>query len=619
MNKLYDIQFHETFGDDVLNFMYCRSDRVLTEKAASGQELKKATNYDFFTYFNALSIEKWRRYTRLKNFWLVIEAKGDFDLYVFGHYQISTGVIKKEYYRKQTVNSDVIMQIIVPIPEDIKGEVIGFSVYANQDTYISEAYWATDCEGIDKNEVNIALSTTTFEKENYIRKNIEVLTKGLFSKPEYARHFHWFIVDNGRTLDSSISNEYISLISNPNLGGAGGFARGMMESIKAGVYTHVLLMDDDVVMTIESFKRLYILLLYLKKEYQGNFISGAMLKIEEPNVQHEDIGVFDTDGRHRPAKPMLDLNYWDSIVKNEKFLYDDGLHYYAGWWFCCIPMQYIRTDNLPLPVFVRGDDVEYSLRNNPGFISLNGICIWHEGFEGKFSGAMEFYQVERNELILNAISEKLLDVDVIGRVERFFWEEMYKFNYKGAALLLDAVEDYLSGPEYVFSLDGGKVMQEKKRLDNTLTAMTEDITTMFCSEVTENSEGVNDFYEWKPIEKRITKLIYDYTYNGQARIPEFILRKRIGIIPYGWGYFPQKMCMADEIYAIELRSNRYVKFTRDRKKFRELKKRHRRLMQKYQIENGKVTNLYKEAFEKQIEMKTWEQRTHSNKEKDAYK
>lgn len=87
-----------------------------------------------------------------------------------------------------------------------------------------------------------------------------------------------------------------------------------------------------------------------------------------------------------------------NIVANENYSFnvDDA---YAGWWYCCIPVEHIEDRGLPLPVFVRGDDVEFSLRNKPGFIALNGICIWHVGFAGKFNAAMELYQVHRNSLL----------------------------------------------------------------------------------------------------------------------------------------------------------------------------------------------------------------------------
>ncbi len=603
MDRLYDIKYDEEFGNDIMQHMYYRSDVMIFDKEGEGHLLSKKHNFDFFTYFNSLSLSKWKMYTTLSKFNLVLEVKGDFELFVFGHYELPTGRIAKEYFCKKRIIKEEREQIIINIPDVAKSTVVGFSVYTHKNTNIYDAYWATNTSRSIMNPIKIALSTTTYKKENYVIKNMTLLKNNIFNNQNYSDYFHWFIVDNGQTLpESKFVDEHITLVKNPNVGGAGGFARGMMETIKSSGFSHILLMDDDVEMTIEGFKRLWLLLAYMKDEYKGNFVSGAMLKMEEPNIQHEDIGVFDIDGRHHPAKPSFDLNLWDSIVKNESYMYSDGKHYYSGWWFCCIPIQYVRKDNLPLPIFVRGDDVEYSLRNRPGFISMNGICIWHDGFEGKFSAAMEFYQVERNELIISAIHDDLNDVNVLGRIEQFFWEEIYKFNYKGASLLLDAIEDYLKGPEYVFSLDGGLVMSQKKLLDNKTIPMTNEVFSILPTD--------NSIYKWEPIKGRIRKFIYDYTCNGQMRIPEFLFGKlKNAVIPYGWGYFQSKMCFAREIVAVDLRSKKYVIYKKNRKEFCRLKRRYRNLISRYENDNNRISNAYKEAFGDAVSFENWEKRT----------
>lgn len=599
MEKLYDIQFKVPI-DDITTYMYYRSKFAIFSDMENNHILKKKFNYDFFTYYNSLSIGKWRTFTRLKDFFLVLKAKGDFELHVFGHYRQKNGVIKKEYLMQSKMNAKDVTEFVIPIPRSIQSSVVGFSIYPHKKTKIVEAYYGVDMTGIEVNNINVSLVTTTFKKEAYVEKNIDLINQYIFSDENYASHFHWYIIDNGQSMDSSLQTEHITIISNPNVGGAGGFARGMIESIRDGKYSHVLLMDDDVRMTPESIKRLYLLLKFVKEKYAGRFISGAMLKMEEPNVQHEDVGVFDVDGRHRPAKNTLDLNYWDSVVINESELFDDGRHYYAGWWFCCIPAKYVTDNNLPLPIFVRGDDVEYSLRNNPGFITMNGICIWHEGFEGKFSAAMEFYQVERNELIIESLYEDLQDVDVIGRIEKFFWEEIYKFNYKGATLLLDSLEDYLKGPDYVFALDGAQVMKDKKEQDNQLEPLTGDVRALI---------PYDTLYNWDPVKGKLRKFIYDYTCNGQFRIPKIFCRNGLGVIPYGWGYFQSKMCLVDTIYAVDLRSETYCIYKKNRAQFRKLRARHKILINRFFNENDYLKKAYKDAFAKEISIEAWGKKT----------
>ena len=89
----------------------------------------------------------------------------------------------------------------------------------------------------------------------------------------------------------------------------------------------------------------------------------------------------------------LDLRTLDACLDNE---FEEKCDYNA-WWYCTIPMQYVRSDNLPLPIFIRGDDVEYGLRNMKNLILMNGICVWHEPFEFKYSSSM-YYYIFRNTL-----------------------------------------------------------------------------------------------------------------------------------------------------------------------------------------------------------------------------
>ena len=58
---------------------------------------------------------------------------------------------------------------------------------------------------------------------------------------------------------------------------------------------------------------------------------------------------------------------------------------YAAWWFCCFSVNNVKKRGLPSPFFIKGDDIEYSLRNESKIINLNGLAVWHEDFSGKYN------------------------------------------------------------------------------------------------------------------------------------------------------------------------------------------------------------------------------------------
>ena len=161
--------------------------------------------------------------------------------------------------------------------------------------------------------------------------------------------------------------------------------------IKKPAATHVLLMDDDVLVLPESIRRTYNLLRLIKPEYKDYFISGAMLYYENPSFQHEDIGTVDVNGydcRFKALKGIFNHQELTDNLENERF-YPYSKNSYAAWWYCCMPINTIKKNGLPLPIFIRVDDMEYALRCKARMITMNGICVWHMGFVTKYNGVFE--------------------------------------------------------------------------------------------------------------------------------------------------------------------------------------------------------------------------------------
>lgn len=563
--------------------MFYRSIQVADERSTGSVVLKGGeVYYDFSTYFNSFSFWKWKEYTKLKKVYLELDVLGSFSIDLMGHYADNGGFLHKEWLGKYSFNALSRQKIIVEFPSDTRCEVFAFQIKTHdKDVVLFGGRYFTYLDDIEKREPFITLVTTTYKKEKYMEHNISILKKQLFSDDDYAHRFNWIIVDNGRTLDKSgIEDDNIRVIYNPNVGGSGGFTAGIIEAnIQDKKATHVILMDDDVEFFTESFKRVYKLLSLLKDEYDKHFISGAMLEMEMKNIQHEDIGKTTPLGEHGPVKPKWDLNSWDSVIKNEiPVPYEDGN--YAGWWFCCIPLSVARLDNLPLPLFIRGDDIEYSIRNKADFITMNGICIWHQGFGNKFSAAMEFYQVHRNDLVWRAMNPHVKGINIIKRIKDLFWEEIYKFNYKGAGLLLDAVEDFMKGPDHIAGLDGEKCMKEKKAKDNELFPLTPEIERLFDSDT---------LYEDVVLPKA-KKMLYDYTYNGQMFFKS--PGGKIAVIPYGWGYWPGRQFMADTIYAVDMFYKTYAVFKKNKKSFKALTDRYKAVFSDYYERGREVKKAY---------------------------
>ena len=86
--KLYRIQniiLDQESVIDITRYMYYRSDHIVYKMKDGSCLLDAEKDYDFFTYFNAFSYNKWRKYTNIKGVYLVLNIKGNFKLSLFGH------------------------------------------------------------------------------------------------------------------------------------------------------------------------------------------------------------------------------------------------------------------------------------------------------------------------------------------------------------------------------------------------------------------------------------------------------------------------------------------------------------------------------------------------------
>ena len=435
--------------------LYCKADGDVVQDKTDGVWLlySKGT-YDFSTYFNSLSVQKLNKYTRATKYVLHLELKGA----ALSVQQTKGGVFSAHPEPvgepHQTPASQGWKQLDIDLRVDDDAVIVGFVISTEGQVSLRNSYYALEYEG-DPRPVELALATTTFKKESYIERNIGLIEKDILASSEdIAEHFHMYVIDNGRTLDvDKLSDEHVTIRPNQNVGGAGGFTRGMIEAMEQQVpATNVLLMDDDVAVSPESIKRTYNLLRILKDEYSDAMISGAMLNYEVGEDQWEDTGYMADGGSFTPAKPPLRLTQYEDVVYNEAFKIPKRVRpeqRYAAWWYCCIPIGVIKEEGLPLPVFVRCDDAEYGTRCHRELITMNGLCIWHMSFHVRYNAAVERYQTTRNTMVARFTTGFAPDSDFMHELHNNIRLELKKFGYANARLCLDAFEDFLKGPQFI--------------------------------------------------------------------------------------------------------------------------------------------------------------------------
>lgn len=304
--------------------------------------------------------------------------------------------------------------------------------------------------------VRIGAVVCTYRREAFVRENTARLGEYLDSRPQLASAINVFVVDNGRTLSPDDLPPSVRLIPNDNTGGAGGFTRGLREILEEGGYTHFLFMDDDIALEPAVLERTVALLSVLDGEYAGACVGGAMLMRDRPCIQHELGGRWLGDGL-RGNHTDVDISAAAGLLDNES----DPPADFGAWWYMCMPVSAAERHGLPLEMlFVKCDDVEYGLRAAEKLLFVNGIGVWHENFDSKFTPVYEYF-VKRNELIASARYPRGKGVFANwAKFVRAAARALVEQNYFIIDIISKAYDDFLRGADYVSGLDSVALIKE---------------------------------------------------------------------------------------------------------------------------------------------------------------
>lgn len=450
------------------------------EKAAAQQELKNenaagpvATTSDvlgrrsthlaagktvsFGTYFNAFPASYWRRWTDLKSVTLRITTEGAGMVVVYK--SNARGVIQRVDAKVLEGAETVTFNLTLAPFGD--GGWYWFDLTATKsDLTLVEADWLGDIQPrLGEAGGKATVQITTMNKVQYCIDNIRSLGNNLDAL-ETVKEI--LIVDQGteKVQDHPDFEEVVAplagkfrIINQANLGGSGGFARGMFESVNNGS-DYVMLLDDDVVVEPESILRLITFADYCKNP---TIVGGHMFDMYDRSVLHA-FGEVVNPWRTFYDKPHADMSLGHDLGRNN-LRSTHWMHRrvdvdYNGWWMCLIPTEVINKIGLSLPLFLKWDDAEYGLRAKEAGIatvSFPGAALWHVSWQDKDdSVGWQAYFHERNRLITALIHSPFEKGGSVLRESLFLdVKHALSMQYYTEEGRLMAIEDLLSGPEHL--------------------------------------------------------------------------------------------------------------------------------------------------------------------------
>ena len=408
----------------------------------------------FGTYFNAFPASYWQHWTSVRNVTLTVRTSGPATVLVYR----SNGSGVRQRIETREVDGVTTSAFDLVLDQYSDGGFIWFDIVADEKAAVFEgAEWTTEQAPVREGKASIGI--TTFNKPDYCIWTL----MNLADAPEVLDVVdRIFLIDQGdRRVDAQPEypevaerlGETLQIVTQPNLGGSGGFARAMSETLARPDSDFVQLLDDDVRIEPESIRRSVVF---------GRYASVPTI------VGAHMFDLLDRPKLHAWAEVVDDVPFMWRALYQEKLPHDFSvanlrqspmLHMrldadYNGWWMCLIPVSIIREIGLPLPAFIKWDDAEYSLRaREAGYptVSMPGVALWHVSWVGKDDTIdWQAYFHARNRIVAGLLHSQIPGGGTLLRhSRRVDLKHLMMMQYYPVALRHQALRDVLSGPTHM--------------------------------------------------------------------------------------------------------------------------------------------------------------------------
>jgi galactofuranosylgalactofuranosylrhamnosyl-N-acetylglucosaminyl-diphospho-decaprenol beta-1,5/1,6-galactofuranosyltransferase len=417
----------------------------------------------FATYFNAFPASYWRRWTTCTSVVLRAELTGAGRVDVYRSKATGARIFVEGREFAGTGDESATLEFTVGLEPFQDGGWIWFDITTDKEVTLRSAGWYSDkpAPGV----ANIAVGIPTFNRPNDCVNALRDLT----SDPLVDKVIGAVIVPDQGTAKVRDHPDFaaaaaplgsrLSIHDQPNLGGSGGYSRVMYEALKNTDCQQILFMDDDIQLEPDTVLRILAMHRFAKAPM---LVGGQMLNLQEPSHLHIMGEVVDRSNFMWTSAPYTEYDHdFAEYPLNDNNSRSQLLHRridvdYNGWWTCMIPRQIAEELGQPLPLFIKWDDADYGLRAaEHGYptATLPGAAIWHMAWSDKDDAIdWQAYFHLRNRLVVAAMH---WDGDIAGLVASHLkatLKHLACLEYSTVAIQNQAIDDFLAGPEHIFSI-----------------------------------------------------------------------------------------------------------------------------------------------------------------------
>ncbi|GAB2919286.1 glycosyltransferase [Rhodococcus aerolatus] len=420
-------------------------------------ELPAESEVSFATYFNAFPASYWRRWSVLDHVVLRVEVEGRCRIDLYRSKADATQI----HVAGEVVETDerTTREYSVDLAPFEDGGWIWFDVTTEDAPVVLHAAgWHATAQPAGR--AAVAVGITTFNRPDDCAAALaalgeDPLVRDALTAVIVADQGNRKVADAAGFAEAADSlGDRLRIHDQPNLGGSGGFARGMHEALTSTDCEQVLLMDDDIVIEPDSVLRAVAFSRYAERPM---LVGGQMLNLQARSHLHSMGEVVDRDKFMWRAAPNVtyDHDFAEESLRETSWLHRRIDVDYNGWWMCLIPRAVAEELGLPLPLFIKWDDAEYGLRaGRAGFptATLPGVAIWHMPWSDKDDATdWQAYFHLRNRLVAAALhSPHRRGGAMISHSLKSTLKHLLSLEYSTVALQTRAVADFLAGPDALF-------------------------------------------------------------------------------------------------------------------------------------------------------------------------
>jgi hypothetical protein len=349
------------------------------------------------TFRNSFYVEPWARLSRVRDLWLTVEAQGSLRVRVMRARLGQPAEVMREFCIDQAERGH--HSHFLAEPQDLPaGSRLFWHIDALDGAVLHDVAWCT--RTAPRQDAKLAVLMRTYRRaeslRSLLRRFADAAATSAFHAQALAQMEFW-VLDSTEGAgedwgEMRVCGLPLKLFSAPNLGGGGNASHLLQRFLEAQTNApapteELLILDDDLSISMETLARYFMFCAYRQQDV---ICSLPVLMKSSPSQIWEDGGFWGRDGfgdegpglRKRTLAPHL-LRH-GLMLDNYAHLDEFGPLQrceYATFIFYGLPVRVLQKIGLPAALFLRGDDVELSLRAGAAGIPVvtnPNLAAWHE-------------------------------------------------------------------------------------------------------------------------------------------------------------------------------------------------------------------------------------------------